>query len=167
VKATDPADRHAEPIDPLEDSELTFLLGMAFQLVLSEFVRRLDAAGYADLRPMHGLVFQALGPHGSTSTELAEKLSVTKQAAGQIIDDLEERKYVQRLPHPAGGRRKLVVLTEKARRHLIVAGTVLHDLEEEVTTKLAERGLAMPRAGLAGIIRTLAGDDLPPLRPLW
>lgn len=167
MEATDPSEPRADPIDPLEDSELTFLVGMAFQLVLSEFVRRLDAAGYSDLRPMHGLAFQALGLKGLTSTELAEKLSVTKQAAGQIIDDLEERKYVQRLPHPAGGRRKLVVLTEKARRHLTVAGTVLHDLEEELTTELGRRGLAMPRASLAAIIRTLAGEDLPPLRPVW
>ena len=41
--------------DPLEHTELTFLLGMAFQLTLAEFVRRLDAEGYDDLRPVHGL----------------------------------------------------------------------------------------------------------------
>nr|WP_323746656.1 MarR family transcriptional regulator [Catenulispora pinisilvae] len=167
MDATDPTDPPEKPIDPLEGSELTFLLGMAFQLVLSEFVRRLDVAGYSDLRPMHGLVFQALGTTGSTSTELAEKLSVTKQAAGQIVDDLEERQYVRRLPHPAGGRRKLVMLTDKALRHLTVAGTVLRELEEELNEKLGERGLTMPRAGLAAVIRTMAGEDLPPLRPLW
>lgn len=72
-----------ETDDPLEQTELTFLLGMAFQLVLSEFVSRLDAAGYADLRPMHGLVFQVLHGSGATSSELAEELGVTKQAAAR------------------------------------------------------------------------------------
>ncbi|MEV6110823.1 MarR family transcriptional regulator [Streptomyces sp. NPDC051940] len=153
--------------DPLERSELTFLLGMAFQLVLSEFVSRLDAAGYADLRPVHGLVFQTLRDSGATSSELAERLGVTKQAAGQIIDDLEKRGYVERRPHPAGGRRKLVVLTEKARDHLAVAGRTLHALETQLATQLHEAGHELPRTELAALIRTLAGDTLPPWRPVW
>jgi DNA-binding MarR family transcriptional regulator len=156
-----------EPYDPLERTELTFLLGMAFQLVLSEFVRRLDTAGYDDLRPMHGLVFQALRGSGTTSSELAERLGVTKQAAGQIIDDLEKRGYVERQPHPAGGRRKLVVLTEKALEHLAVAGQILHELEAQLAKHLHELGLQVPRTELAAIIRSLSSDSLPPLRPIW
>ncbi|GAB3995977.1 hypothetical protein GCM10029992_14710 [Glycomyces albus] len=96
-----------------EDYELTFQLGLAFQLMLTEFTGRTEAAGYADLRPIHGLAFQALGPEGATGSELAARLGVTKQAAGQIVDYLEARDYVERRPHPAGGRRKLVALTEK------------------------------------------------------
>ena len=43
--------------DPLAGTELTFLLGISFQLVLAEFTRRLDAAGHGDLRPVHGMIF--------------------------------------------------------------------------------------------------------------
>ncbi|MET7299329.1 MarR family transcriptional regulator [Embleya sp. NPDC005575] len=153
--------------DPLERAELTFLLGMAFQLVLSEFVSRLDSAGYSDLRPIHGLVFQALYGPGSTSSELAEHLGVTKQAAGQIVDDLEKRGYVRRTPHPEGGRRKLIVLTDKALEHLAVAGRILHQLEAQLTEQLHAAGREVPRAELAGMIRGLAGASVPPLRPIW
>ncbi|MGW4079651.1 MarR family winged helix-turn-helix transcriptional regulator [Streptomyces asiaticus] len=153
--------------DPLERTELTFLLGMAFQLVLSEFVDRLDAVGYAELRPMHGLVFQALRGPGATTSELAEQLGVTKQAAGQIVDDLEKLGYVERRPHPAGGRRRLVVLTGKALEHLSVAGRILHELEAQLARRLHEVGLRVPRAEIAAVIRALAGDSIPPLRPIW
>ncbi|GII90109.1 MarR family winged helix-turn-helix transcriptional regulator [Sinosporangium siamense] len=153
--------------DALEHSELTFLLGMAFQLLLAEFARRLNATGHADLRPVHGMTFQALRGPGATSSELAERLGVTKQAAGQIVDDLERRGYVERTPHPAGGRRKLVVLTGKAHEHLLAAGRTLHELEAQLTERLHEAGLHVPRAELAAIIRVLAGDDIPPLRPVW
>ncbi|WP_445528774.1 MarR family winged helix-turn-helix transcriptional regulator [Streptomyces cyslabdanicus] len=156
-----------ETHDPLERTELTFLLGMAFQLVLSEFVSRLEAADPTDLRPVHGMVFQMLQGAGATSSELAEQLGVTKQAAGQIVDDLEARGYVRRQPHPAGGRRKLVVLTGRAQEHLAVAGRVLHELEAQLAKRLQETGLQVPRAELVAVIRALAGDSIPPLRPVW
>nr|WP_207387201.1 MarR family transcriptional regulator [Frankia sp. Cppng1_Ct_nod] len=92
------------------------------QVVVAEFVGRVDAAGYADLRPVRGMVFQALRGSGATGTELADRLGVTKQAAGQMVDDLEMRGYVRRQPHPDGGRRRLIVLTDKALDHLVVAG---------------------------------------------
>ncbi|MYS23556.1 MarR family transcriptional regulator [Streptomyces sp. SID4948] len=140
---------------------------MAFQLVLSEFVGRLDAAGYAELRPVHGLVFQLLRGAGSTSTELGERLGVTKQAAGLMVDDLEKRGYVERRPHPAGGRRRLVVLTGKGREHMDVAGRIMREVEDELAERLRARGRQVPRAELAAIIRSLAGDELPALRPVW
>jgi DNA-binding MarR family transcriptional regulator len=154
--------------DPLQRTELTFLLGMAFQLVLHDFVRRLDTAGYADLRPIHGLVFQALGAAGATGTELAERLGVTKQAASQIVDYLDSRGYVRRQPHPGGGRRRLIVLTAKGQEHLAFAGHVLQELEGQLATRVdQDAGLLTLRRELVRLIRGLAGDALPPLRPIW
>ncbi|WP_326797001.1 MarR family transcriptional regulator [Streptomyces sp. NBC_01808] len=153
---------HDSPPTP----ELLFLLGMAFQLVLTEFNERVAAAGYPDLRPVHGMIFQILGADGATSSELATRLGVTKQAAGQLVDDLERRGYVLRTAHPAGGRRKLVVLTDAARRHLRVAGDVLHDLEAELARRTGT-DIPLLRTELLRLVHGLAGDDLPPLRPVW
>lgn len=153
--------------DPLMDTELTILLGISFQVVLAEFVRRLDAEGYADLRPVHGLVFQELRRAGATGTELAQRLGVTKQAVGQIVDDLERRGYVRRQPHPNGGRWRLIVLTDKAFDHLTVAGRVLHGLEAELAARMDDTDLAGLRATLARLIRVSVGDAIPPLRPMW
>ncbi|MCZ7434383.1 MarR family winged helix-turn-helix transcriptional regulator [Streptomyces sp. WMMC1477] len=153
--------------DPLEDTELTLLLGLAFQSVLTEFTARLEAAGHHGLRPVHGMLLQALKASPATSTELADHLGVTKQAAGQIVDGLERRGYVERLPHPAGGRRKLVALTPRAEEHLRVAGQVLHELEAELADRLAGAGLDLPRTELAAIVRGLSGERVPPLRPGW
>ncbi|MEE6263255.1 MarR family winged helix-turn-helix transcriptional regulator [Plantactinospora sonchi] len=153
--------------DPLARTELTFLLGMGFQLVLAEFVRRVADAGYPDLRPVHGMVFQVLHGSGATGTELAERLGITKQAAGQLVDDLERRGYLRRQAHPDGGRRRLVVLTDRATAHLAVAGQVLRDLEAELATGVDAVDLGALRSDLARLIRHMAGDSPPPLRPLW
>ena len=153
--------------DPLPDLELTFLLGLAFQLMLTEFTGRVDQAGYADLRPIHGLTFQALGTEGATGTELARRLGVTKQAAGQIVDYLEERGYVERRAHPEGGRRKLVVLAPAGLEHLRVAGDILHGLEAELGGEIGKDELNDLRRKLAGVIRSMNDGPLPPLRPVW
>ncbi|MEU7601058.1 MarR family transcriptional regulator [Streptomyces sp. NPDC041003] len=151
--------------DENEGVELTFLLGLGFQLLLGEFTRRVAEAGYTGLRPLHGMAFQALKGPGATATELAERLGVTKQAAGQIVDDLEKRGYVRREPHPGGGRRKLVVLTPAAEAHLAVAGRILHELEAELA---GSADLPVLRQELGRLVRALHGDDgLPPLRPVW
>lgn len=153
--------------DQLPRTELTFLLGMAFQLLIAEFDSRLSEAGFGDLRPVHGMALQAVRGGGTTGTELAAHLGMTKQAAGRIVDELEERDYVRRAPHPAGGRRKLIVLTEAAHRHLAVAGGILHDLEAEVARRAGVTELSGLRTELARVIRALHRGTLPPLRPVW
>lgn len=153
--------------DPLAEAELTFLLGMAFQLILTDFNSRLAAAGYSDLRPIHGMAFQILRHGGATSSELAERLGITKQAAGQIVEDLEGRGYLQRLQHPDGGRRRLVVLTGKAEDHLRTAGAALHALEHQLGRRLGDASIKQLRIDLARIVRELGGDAPPPLRPVW
>ena len=154
--------------DPLAGTELTFLLGISFQLVLAEFSRRLDAAGHGDVRPVHGMIFQILYGDGATSSELAERLGVTKQASGQLITDLENRGYVRREEHPQGGRRRLIVLTGKALAHLEAAGAILHQLESEIAARAGGDALLALRVDLARLIRAMTGDgDIPPLRPLW
>lgn len=153
--------------DPLADAELVFLLGHGYHALLGEFVRRLDDAGYDDLRPVHGFVFQALRGPGRTASELADHLGVTKQAAGQLVDELERRGYVMRVAHPAGGRRRLIVLTGAAERHLAVAGEALHRLEAELADALGADRLKALREDLIRLVRALLGDQLPPLRPIW
>ncbi|WP_171164910.1 MarR family winged helix-turn-helix transcriptional regulator [Streptomyces sp. I05A-00742] len=140
---------------------------MGFQLLLGEFNARLAEAGYADVRPIHGMTFQLLRGRGATASELAEWLGVTKQAAGQLVDHLEAAGYVRRERHPAGGRRKLVVLTEAAHTHLAVAGRVMHGLEAELVDRPGGPDMPVLRDELARLVDLLGGDTPPPLRPVW
>ncbi|WP_129309935.1 MarR family winged helix-turn-helix transcriptional regulator [Streptomyces sp. L2] len=71
------------------------------------------ARGFTDLRPAHGFAFARLAPDGATATELAAHLGVTKQAAGQLVDEIVRKGYAERRPHPGDARARLVVLTER------------------------------------------------------
>jgi DNA-binding MarR family transcriptional regulator len=150
------------------DDELAYLLGLSFQLLISEFTRRLGEVGYGDLRPVHGFVFQTLTPDGATATEVAQVLGITKQATGQLLDQLELLGYVRREPHPLGGRRRLVVLTDRGEEHMKVAGSTLRQLEAEWTEQIGPDRMAELRQILTELVDANQPDGgRPPFRPVW
>jgi len=69
--------------------------------------------GFTDVRPAHGFAFARLAPAGATVSELAAHLSVTRQAAAQLVDELVAKGYVERRRHPDDGRAQLITLTER------------------------------------------------------
>ena len=106
----------ADPPDPPDPPgfELPLLLLHGFRVLIDELHAELARQGHPDMRPMHGFVFQAIGPGGTTAAQLARRLGVSKQAAGKTIDHLERLGYLERAPDPADARRKAVRLTGRA-----------------------------------------------------
>lgn len=151
----------------LQEWELLFLLGMGFQLQLRDFVAALDEAGYSELRPIHGLIFQAIRSGNDTGSQIAAAVGVTKQAATLLIDELETWGYVHRQPHPQGGRRKQIAMTDKGRAHFVTAGRVLRDQEARLSERLTPSAVTQLRTHLIEVITTTAGEALPPFRPTW
>lgn len=92
---------------------LTGLLDVALESMLAEFREELDDSDFGDIRPTHGCVFRFVRDHGMRLTKLAELASITKQSAGEIVDDLVARGYVKRIPDPEDRRAKLICLTER------------------------------------------------------
>ncbi|RFU87289.1 MarR family transcriptional regulator [Streptomyces triticagri] len=117
--------------------------------------------GFDDLRPAHGFAFTRLAPGGATATELAEHLGVTKQAAGQLVDELVRKGYVERRPHPDDARARLVVLTERGRACTRAAEEAAADAVRPWADLLGERRLRQLLADLGGLTR---GG---PARPMW
>ncbi|WP_068162781.1 MarR family winged helix-turn-helix transcriptional regulator [Rhodococcus phenolicus] len=69
--------------------------------------------GFTDVRPSHGFAFARISAGDATASDLADHLGVTKQAAGQLVDQLVERGYVTREPAPTDARARLLQLTDK------------------------------------------------------
>ncbi|HTU30721.1 MAG TPA: MarR family winged helix-turn-helix transcriptional regulator [Solirubrobacteraceae bacterium] len=71
------------------------------------------AAGFADVTPLHGFAFARIAMGDATTADLAAHLGVTKQAAAQLVDRLVRARYVERHPHPADRRARLLELTDR------------------------------------------------------
>jgi DNA-binding MarR family transcriptional regulator len=118
--------------------ELPLRLLMAFRLLIDELHTELGRQGHPGIRPMHGFVMQAIGPHGTTAVELGRTLGVTKQAAGKTIETLERIGYVQRTPDPEDTRRKLVRLTPYGLDALTRSARIFDHLRARWAAELGE-----------------------------
>lgn len=111
--------------------ELPLRLLFAFRSLIDDLHAELAKQGHPGLRPMHGFVFQAIGPSGTTAVELGRTLGVTKQAAGKTIDTLERLGYVHRERDPEDGRRMLVHLTDRGLDCLTKSAQIFDQLRAE------------------------------------
>lgn len=114
------------------------LLRIPYLTIVGRVYQGLVAAGYDDLRPAHLSVFQHIRAAGSRSSELAEEAQMTKQSMGALIDYLEERGYVERVPDPLDGRAKIVRLTARGEGVTRVARTIVLGIESEWASQLGE-----------------------------
>ncbi|MDN3247806.1 MarR family winged helix-turn-helix transcriptional regulator [Streptomyces mutabilis] len=119
------------------------------------------ARGFEGLRPAHGFAFARLAPDGATVTDLAVHLGMTKQAASQLVDELVRKGYVERRPHPADARARLVVLTETGWACTRAAEEAAAEAVGAWADVLGEGGAAELRERL---LRIAPGG---PIRPAW
>ncbi|NVI89956.1 MarR family winged helix-turn-helix transcriptional regulator [Actinomadura sp. BRA 177] len=137
--------------------ELPLRLFLAFRVIIDELHAELARHGHGDLRPMHGFVFQAIGPDGTTAVELGRRLGVSKQAAGKMVESLERAGYVERGADPRDARRKIVRLTARGVDSLVRSAEIFDRIRDEWARSLG-----------AGRLHALE-DDLRRMTPadLW
>jgi DNA-binding MarR family transcriptional regulator len=127
------------------------LLDAAFGDFSDELAKRVEAAGFTDLRPGHGCVFGTIDPQGSRLTDLAHRANMTKQSVGEATSDLERHGYLERVPDPNDGRAKIIRLTERGREAQAIGRQLIDDVEREWAERYGEERVAALRDALEAI----------------
>lgn len=134
-------------------------LGILLALAYQEFVRELrethaeqgfDATGRSD-----GVVFRALTTRPMTVAELAVRLQISKQAAAQIVDDMEVRGLVLRRPDPTDGRARLVYLSPRGEEALASARRFHRRYEQRLARQVGADAVAVTRR----VLEAMAGGE--------
>lgn len=111
----------------------------AYDAILSSFIRRMAPLG---LRPL-GFTLLALAESnpGITSSQLCELLDVQSSNLVGIVNQLQDRKLVERKPHPTDGRAMGLYITVSGLRLLKKASKLAHAADDEASARLtsAER----------------------------
>lgn len=128
------------------------LLFKAARLWNEAAVARVGAMGASGLRVSHTGVFPHIDLEGTRASVIAERMGISKQAVGRLIDDLEQMGVVARQPDPRDGRAQLVVWTEQGRQGLLHGLGVLREMEAELVARVGEARMLALRETLAELV---------------
>jgi DNA-binding MarR family transcriptional regulator len=127
------------------------LLMLASQQFVIELRGELAGQGFTDQGRSDGYVLRALGAAPMTTSELAERLEISKQGTGQLVDDMERRGYVERRPDPTDGRARLLYLSEHGEDALAAARRFHQRYERRLVREHGAEAVANLRALLAAM----------------
>ncbi|MGI8483956.1 MAG: MarR family winged helix-turn-helix transcriptional regulator [Thermomicrobiales bacterium] len=153
-----PASPHPNPqpfdeIEHLREHHIGRLLLQAQRGFNARALQKLRERGYSDLGNTHTAVLPHIAIDGTRATVLAERAGMTKQAAGQIVADLERQGFVTRRPDPADGRAMLVCFTPEGQTYLQDAYAIKLELEAEYRELLGETRLEALRTTLDELVK--------------
>jgi DNA-binding MarR family transcriptional regulator len=131
-------------------------LRQLYDALVTNLHARLAEAGYPEITPSHGLVFQYMEENGSRITELASRAGITKQSMSALVYQLEEYGYLKRKNDPVDARAVLFVFTTKGETLKTIAQQINYQFEKKWEQKL---GVAQYQK-LREMIMELADDSI-------
>ncbi len=143
-----------EQLEDFRQEHIGRLLLRAQRAFSERALQKLRQRGHPRLSMVHTTLLPHLDVNGTQATVLAERVGITKQAAGRIIADLEQEGYVQRLPDPSDQRASIIVFTDAGRRFLVDAYQVKKEIEAEYTALLGPERMQQ----LRDILQELLND---------
>lgn len=145
-------------LEELRQEHIGRLLLRAHRAFSERALRKLRQRGHIRLSMVHTTVLPHLDVNGTQATLLAERVGITKQAAGRVIADLEREGYVRRLPDPTDQRASVIVFTSAGRQFLVDAYYVKKEIEEEYAALLGAERMQQLRS----MLQDLLNSDDPP-----
>lgn len=146
------SDRYRETLEEAKRASVAQLLFKCARLLNEQSLARVRAVSNAPkLRPAHASLFPHLDIEGGCRlTELARRVGISKQAVGQLVDELEEMGTVERVRDPTDGRAKLIRFSKHGRNSILHGLSVLREIESELEERVGRLTMkALHRALLA------------------
>jgi DNA-binding MarR family transcriptional regulator len=146
-----PGRRHDAEMNELD---LSHLLLEAFRSLDREIEAALEDRGAGELRPSQAIALLLVDRTGTRLSDLAQRASITKQAMMQLVDDLQEKGCVRRVPDTEDARAKMVRLTAKGLRLRASTRKAIQAVESRVRRRLGGRRYEALRVLLTEVSET-------------
>lgn len=114
----------------------------------------LAKAGYDDV-PKNGMYViggMALGANTIPLSQLIKGLGISKQAAGQLVDTLVLRGYLERNEDEEDRRKLNIVLTRRGRAAAAIQAAAREKIDAELMARVGQKDVLCTRRTLAALI---------------
>ena len=139
-------------LDEFRTQNLGWLLMRAAYDFQVRFAKEFEERGHKGLKGAHSAVLVLLPFEGCRLTELAENARMTKQSMGELVDQLEELGYVERIPDEEDGRAKKIIFTEAGMSIFAHSREVTAHVWKEYASMLGEHRLVAFRRTLDSLL---------------
>lgn len=112
----------------------------------------LAKVGFDDMPRNGSYVIGAIARTGAPLGQIIRQLGVSKQAAGQLVDTLVARGYLDRSVDPEDRRRLMISLTERGAAAAAVLSSVVERVDIELEEGVGPEYVAHTRVTLASLI---------------
>ncbi|HET6858809.1 MAG TPA: MarR family winged helix-turn-helix transcriptional regulator [Streptomyces sp.] len=108
----------------------------------------MESAGAEPVSPTQVQLFAALDEEGTTGSDLARRMGVTRQTAHQAVHGLVATGLLEQVPDPASARQRLVRRTAKGKRAHRQAELILGRLEAQLAERIGQKSVSALRTAL-------------------
>lgn len=119
-----------------KDASTAQMLFKCARLLNEEALSRLRARTGRPVRTSHTLLLPHIDLHGTRPSVLAQRMGQHKQAVGQLVDEMVDMGFLQRVPDPADGRAVLVRFSAAGQAGMLQGLALLRELEAELARDL-------------------------------
>ena len=153
-------------LEEARDSTTLQLLFKAARLANERAVTRVASdPRAARLRAAHTALLPHLDFEGLRLTSLASKIGTSKQAVGQLVDDLAAMGLVERVADPDDHRAKLIRFSRRGHAALLHGLGVLRELEDRLGAAVGARRMRDLHETLTLLIDALETTSSPQAPP--
>jgi DNA-binding MarR family transcriptional regulator len=141
-----------EPLVALRQQNIGRLFQRAARSYSELALEKLHEAGHEGLTLFHTALISNLDIEGTHIKVLAQRAGMSKQAMGQLVNELETRGYIQTAPDAKDKRATLVTFTEKGLELLQAAYFVKKAIEKDYAAILGKEGFNQLWTLLEGLL---------------
>lgn len=141
-----------EDLEAEKRASVAQLLFKCARLVNERALARVRERRGLEIRAVHTTLFPHINVvHGSRLTELAQALGISKQAVGQLVDELSEMGMLERRPDPEDGRAKRICYTSLGRQGLFDGLAILREEEQAMARAIGQERFAQLHEALIAL----------------
>ena len=145
------APRELAALRAYRNSKLYRSLTRTLRVYNRRLVAGLQARGFEDFSPAFPALLSNLDTDGTRIGVLAGRAGVTRQAAGQLLREIERCGYVERRVSADDARATMIYFTGRGKRLLATVLELVEEIEDEFAATLKRGDFDRVREGLLSI----------------